>query len=566
MLDDVLGLVAGASGAVLKALVGPEPGLATPEHATYARMDSTALRLYFDGVSSLRRFDAIAARQSLELAVREDSSQPVIFLALSEALMALGHEREARENAQKALDSSDRLSPEHRLWVEAHHALAFGVWDQAIERYRALTLLAPRNLEYRLLLARAQNSAGRPLEARVTLAPTEAFPESGAGDPRVDLVRAEAARRLGDHRTALESAAHAAQIGRTLGAHTVLAEARLLEARSLWALGRVDQAIGTLALAAEAFEETGDRRNQAQAGIVKADWLMARGSLAGAKTELDMALARFRELGDRTGENSALAQLGLVLAYFGEVREAEHVLEEALTIARARGDRANEARALAGLGDLRGRAGELSEAGRLLGLASRIFAEVGNVELSAMSRSKRAQALATGLEPNKAIVEFEEARKILASIGNQREAGRTSWRLGHSLVTTGDLDRADTAFAEAYEVGRELNNEKSMTDTSLELTVTSGRLHTAQAKMTEARDVLEAALSAATSGGSWIVESDARLALAELELASGNRQEGQAMLEELENEAREKGWVVLADQAAALLAESNADAGEASRK
>ena len=78
-----------------------------------------ATRLYAEGLSRLRQFEALKARDLLQQAATADPKHPLIRAALSEAWSGLGYDATARQEAQVAFDLSSALSRENKLVVEA---------------------------------------------------------------------------------------------------------------------------------------------------------------------------------------------------------------------------------------------------------------------------------------------------------------------------------------------------------------------------------------------------------------------------------------------------------------
>src|SRR6266496_899526 len=115
--------------------------------------DPRAAQLYAEGLSRLRHFDALKARDLLEKAVGLDPGFLQGHAALAQAWSELGYDRKAKEAAQKAFDLSRKLSREDRLFVEARYREVSKEWEKAVEIYRTLFEFFPDNLEYGLHLA-----------------------------------------------------------------------------------------------------------------------------------------------------------------------------------------------------------------------------------------------------------------------------------------------------------------------------------------------------------------------------------------------------------------------------
>ena len=156
-----------------------------------------ASKLYAEGLAKLRTGNAIAARDLLERAVTADPNLALAHSALAAAWALLGYDEKARLSAKSAYELSASLSREDRLLIEARYRETSKEWDNAAEIYRTLFGFFPDNLEYGLLLARAQTRGGKGKEALATLESLRRLPSAG-DDARIDMAASEAWASLGD--------------------------------------------------------------------------------------------------------------------------------------------------------------------------------------------------------------------------------------------------------------------------------------------------------------------------------------------------------------------------------
>ena len=75
-------------------------------------VNQEAAKVYAEGLEKLRVFDAAAARTLLEKAVEVEPDYALAHSALAEAWNFLGYDQKAQEQAKKAFDLSDKLSPQ----------------------------------------------------------------------------------------------------------------------------------------------------------------------------------------------------------------------------------------------------------------------------------------------------------------------------------------------------------------------------------------------------------------------------------------------------------------------
>jgi len=128
-----------------------------------------AARFYSEGLTKLRSFDSLTARDLLQKAIAVDPNFSLAHSALASAWSGLGYDAKAKEEGKKAFDLSSNLGPEERLWVEGQDRETDKEWDKAVEVYRALFHSFPDNIDYGLRLANAQNSADKPKDALSTV-------------------------------------------------------------------------------------------------------------------------------------------------------------------------------------------------------------------------------------------------------------------------------------------------------------------------------------------------------------------------------------------------------------
>ena len=184
-----------------------------------------AARLYSEGLQSLRLFDALAARDSLQKAATLDPDHAPTHSALAEAWSVLGFDAKAKEQAKRALALSPRFSREERLLIEgrAHEMLAER--PQAIESYRALWEFFPDNIDYGLFLIRAQIEGGHASEGESTLASLRRMNVSEVDGARIDLAESSIAGALSDFKRQQSLAERAANRGQAVGANLLVAQA-----------------------------------------------------------------------------------------------------------------------------------------------------------------------------------------------------------------------------------------------------------------------------------------------------------------------------------------------------
>ena len=427
--------------------------------AAYLPKNATALRLYYQGVRSLRRFEATAARDYLSRSLALEPGQPFALVALSQAWAALGYDARAVKVARSALEESSSLTRENRLLVEASYYAVSSKWNDAIERYKALWLLVPDNLDYAILLAQSQGSAGLPDRALDTLGKTEAI-AGGDTDPRVLLAVAESAARAGKHNRALAAGREASARAEVLGSGLMLARARQAQAVALYGLGRIREASTALEEARSEFGRAGDRASEAGTLGMEADWLIEAGDPEAAKRLLERSLVAYREVGDRRGEAEALARLGQVLSYRGDLDGSRVALTQAISTFVEVQDSLGQATALGALAYAMGSSGQPNEAEPLLREAAQIFESAGAVEQAAAMQSVLGMSLGIMARPKEGLFFLEQAESVFEELGSKYHLGRLRVRKSANYWCQGDLVRANTYSIQAFEIAEDLQNPR----------------------------------------------------------------------------------------------------------
>ena len=109
--------------------------------------DTTALRLYAEGLRKLRDSDALAARDLLVEAVAAEPEFPLSHAALGRAYSTLGYEEKARLELQQAAARSGALPRRQQLEIESAYRAANKEWDQALALCRELRARIRRSRE-----------------------------------------------------------------------------------------------------------------------------------------------------------------------------------------------------------------------------------------------------------------------------------------------------------------------------------------------------------------------------------------------------------------------------------
>ncbi len=477
----------GRAGAELRARIGVRALSDAQSALVRASLPSNpeAARLYAQGLQQLRLFDAQSARVLLEKSAALDPEHAPTHSALAEAWSVLGYESRANEQARRALALSAKVSREERLLIEgrAHELLA--EMPEAIESYHALWRFFPDTVDYGLFLIRAQVSGAKPSDAESTLAELRKLTVSEADRARIDLADANIASALSDFKRKQERAAHAAELGRSIGANLIVAHAAQMEGDAWERMGQSRKAIDLSNQAKEFYILVGDRHGAARALLSVGQVFFDQGDYEGAKKKFEEALPVFRQVGAKRGIRAALELIGNVFYSEGNLREARKYYEEVLPYDREINDSSglasdygNLANALDGIGDLQG-----------------------------------------------ALKMQQDALTIFNEIGDRRGVSSTANNLGNLYVEMGDLDEARKYFDQSLGIKREIAFRRGEPYPMTGL----GDVFLARGKLAEARKQYEEALTLCTEMNNDDLAAQLRVSLALIALFEKRYVEGETL-------------------------------------
>jgi tetratricopeptide (TPR) repeat protein len=472
--------LAGRTGARMRERLGLSKISELESQAIAASVASNveAVRLYSQGLDKLRSFDALAARDLLTRAVAADSSYPLSHSALATVWRTLGHDPDAREQAKLALDAAGKLSREDHLLVEARYYETVKNWPKAIETYEVLVSFFPDSLEYRLDLAGAKTSGGRPKDALTDLSELARSSPQAQGDPRVDLAISQAGSAMGDSKLRRDAAEQAASKAQRQGARLLLARARSSECRALANLGENAKAGVVCEEARRIFEETGDRGELARALHSMAEVPLNQGDLATAAKLYRQSLAILREIGDQQGMGSELVNLGLISVKQGDFVTGLKLYDEAFRSLQQAGDKPDMAAVTGNTGNLLRAQGKLEDAVAHYQKALAISNELGHRSSAAIAMHAIGLALADQGDLPGAYKMLQQALAIQQDIGEKSNYADTLRAVGHVLLQQGNLEQARKLFDEALAEQQKLGEMGSAAETRLslaELDCESGR-------------------------------------------------------------------------------------------
>lgn len=483
------------------------------------------VRLYSEGLASLRLFDAPRARDLLLQAARAEPDNPLIHSALAAAWSALGHDERARSAARRAFELSGSLRPEERQAIEASYRETSHEWEAAIRIYRGLAESFPDNLDYGLRLATAQTAAGRSADAAATLARLRRLPPLLAQDPRIDLAEAVAAGLRSEYALQRDAARRAAVRGAELQARLLVAEARLEEGRALDKLGETAGAGEAYDQARQRFAEAGDRRGVAKALRAKGE--LVQSATGQARALCDQALSLQKEIGDERGAAETVRLLGNLYYDVRDDDRAAAYFEEALAAMTRLRNRRGMADVLHSRARLVMRKGDLAAARGLYERALALQRETGYRQSEA--KTLQGLALLDSMEGRllSSRRHYERALALQRGSGDRQGVATVLHNMSPLLVQLGDFAAARQARQEALAISRAIGDPVGVARGLRGV----ADVERQQGNLAAARDLYERSLAAYREIGNREHEAAVQDEIAVTVLLQGRPREALAMLE-----------------------------------
>jgi len=508
------------AGVQLREKCGAGQVNAQEEAGVRAALPSTteASKLYAEGLAKLRVNDAIAARDLLQKAVAADPTHALPHSALAAAWTLLGYDEKARLSAKAAYDLSASLSREDRLLTEARYRETSKEWDNAAESYRTLFGFFPDNLEYGLLLARAQTRAGKGKEALATVESLRRLAPPAGDDPRIELTASQAWQSLGDLKQGQAFAAQAAQKARAKGAKLILARALYEQGDTLNNLGDTKGAMTAVEEAGRIYEAVGDRYGLASTMEVTGQVFFNHGDYPSALAKFNDVLAIAREVGNRKAEASALNNMAFVLTQQGDVEATRKMYENALSIFREVSDKNNYAMALTNIAGIMKDEGDLTGAKKTYDQALTLSREINDQNVIATSLTGIGIVLDMQGDSAAARQTLEQAMALDLAGGQTNPSSDKLIDLGDAQQHLGDLLGARKNYEEALALARAAS-DKSMAAYAL---AGLGSLDLKAADFTGAHKNYDEALSLRNELGEKDNIAVTRVAIAELAVEEGH--------------------------------------------
>jgi serine/threonine protein kinase/tetratricopeptide (TPR) repeat protein len=515
------------AGAALREKLGISGISATESASVQASLPSNpeSGRLYAEGLTKLRVFDALGARDLLQKAVAADPQYALAHSALADAWATLGYDAKAQEEAKKAFDLAAGLPREESLLIEGRYRQAAREWDKAIDIYRTLFNFFPDNLEHGLRLATVQVQARKAKESMATVEVLRKLPRPEGADPRIDLAEASGASWLSDNQREADAAEQAVRKGEIQGARLILANAKMYEAAAFRSLGDLKKATSFSYEAKRLFVDAGDRFGEARALRNIGAILVDQADFTNAQNILNESMKIQRELGNRGGEADLLAFSAVILYRQGNTEGAKQVCQQSLAINKQVGDRANEAHNLNVLAGLEKNQGQFPQAQTHFEEALAIDREIGNDSEAARVLNNYGLLLMAKGDFSGARKMLEECLRISRQTGNKGDIGIALLNLADLRANRGELTPAEQFYSEALQIFKDTGDLAA----AAYVMYTLSDIAAMKGDLTVARKGQEEALAVRERIGAKGDAARSRLSLAKICLEEGHASDAEAL-------------------------------------
>jgi DNA-binding winged helix-turn-helix (wHTH) protein/tetratricopeptide (TPR) repeat protein len=432
-------------------------------------LDREAARFYALGITKLREFDALAAKDLLVEATKADPKFSLAHLMLARAWNQLGYEQKRKEEAKVALDLSTGFPRVDRMQVEGDYYESLGDHEKAASSYRTLFELFPDSVEYGLQLAASQTAAGHAYQALDTIGWLRRLPPPASDDPRIDMAEARAvpSSRRADSLTLVRSAATKSS---AQGKKLLYASARLWECMNLVYGEHRDQANLPCEDAYDIYRAAGNNLGAADALRLMADQQGGAGHIAQARSTYQRALKILGGTGEHLKTAVILNNMGIGYTNEGDLDRGEQCYRLAKFHFEQAGDKQNTATALSNIADILYLRGNLQAAAKTYEKVIEIRSSLDGV-LPGYAHYRLADLeLAQGRVPDAhrlAQQAVDAMRQVQGDFGGEPTGALSE--LGDVLKAEGDLKGARQQYGAALEIRQKMGETSTIAESQVTL-------------------------------------------------------------------------------------------------
>jgi tetratricopeptide (TPR) repeat protein len=485
-------------------------------------------------VAQLRVFNTVGARDLLLQALKEDPRHALSHSAIAMAWTSLGYDAKAREHAKRAFELAGSLSREERLFLEGRHHETERAWSKATDIYRQLWTSFPDTADYGIRLASTMIPMGQGREALKLLDSIREMPSPGPYDPRIDLTEADAANAISEFQRAREAASRVSARTSEAKAPTLVARAKLLEARAYSELGDFEHSVNVARESLRLYEQDKHQRGVSLALNVIGYGLASRGDLSGAREAYKTSLAIARELGSEGGVAQGLESIASIVRRQGDFDQALRLQEEALEIRRKAGNKSGLATSLTHMASLLQEQGKLGEARRWADEALALRQELKQRRGVGLAMNLLAPIFRKQGELAQAETMSRESARLLDEVRDRRGAIEARLNLAQVLCDREKKAESRETFEQVLKEAKTAGYHSLVASALFGL----GKLAIYEHNLEEARKHLEESFRIRKELGERSRESLTRIAIAELDIAEKRPGAGELLAKQAIEEFR----------------------------
>ncbi len=502
--------------------------------------------------------DALETIESLRRLVPPVRDDPRIDWAEARAASSLTDFKRQQIAAARAVDKGRQLGA--RLLIANALLTEGNAWQELGETPRAIAAAEEARQIYAAAgdrggESRALRAAGIGLRSQGDLAAAKAMYERGLAVAREIGDRSTTAgllnnianvlRQQGSLEAAQKAYADSLAISREIGDRSAVALILNNSAILHRVRGNVAEAKKNYLESLAIRRELGEKATAAATLNNLANLMSDEGDLSGAMKVYEETLVTAEELGDKRGAAMARYNMGEMERLQGNLPSARTLIDESLELRRALEDKGAVARSLASAGLVQTAQGSLSEARKTYAEALALQKEVGDkVGIARVQYFQGMLSLYEG-RPAEAETSLREAVAQFRELKASDDEAAALGVLARALLAEQKNREAERATQDAVRLVRDSRNRVSI----LEVGLATAQVEAATGKRAAATARLSKLLNDAKGFVGY--ELEANLALGEIEIGSGQVAQGRARLQAVEQQARAKGLLLTANQAAA---------------
>jgi DNA-binding winged helix-turn-helix (wHTH) protein/tetratricopeptide (TPR) repeat protein len=297
------------------------------------------------------------------------------------------------------------------------------------------------------------------------------------------------------------------------------------------------------------------RKNGDQDAVINglgnlANLSLLEGDLPGARQMYDELIVTCRRLNSKSRTALQLGNLGSLLYLQGDLPAAQKALEESVALDLQTGEKRQMSDALSSLGELFQSEGNLTEARQKKTEVLQLQVAVDNQVEAANARLGLAESSIEEGHPADAVDPLQRAITELKELKSEDEEAEGYPILARAFLLLGKPEEARRTM----ERGASVNTKSRNRMVQLSYAIVEAQVQAANGQAAPAIDNLARIIAETKKSGFYGYQLEARLALAGVELQCGKAANARAHLKPLEQEARERGFLLVANKAATLSA------------